>query len=111
MIKLISSAALGLSVMGFLALAAAPAAANGLHSKSGVTIVVKDFGGHGFKQRGFHQDRFDRFDRRSRFGSRVRPNDFARGRFHGRNFDRFDRRSRFGGHRSNGLRKFIFVRR
>jgi hypothetical protein len=111
MFKLISSAALGLSVVSFLALAAGPASANSQHSNFGVSVVVKDFSNHSFTHRGARHDRFDRFDRRSRFGGAAHPSDFARSRFHQQRFNRFDRGHRFGGHRSKLVKKFIFSRR
>ncbi len=107
MIKLFSSAALGLSVIATLALAPAPAAAKSSHSNFGV-VVVKDFGNHGFS----HRDaRHHRFDRRSRFGTVTHPSDFARSRFHTQRFSRFDRSHRFGSHRSKFKKKFFFFGR
>lgn len=106
MIKLISAAALGLSVVSFMALAAGPASANSHHSNFGVTVVVKDFSNHSFSHRGAHHDRFDN---RSRFGRATHPHDFARSRFHQQRFNRGHRFDR--GHRSKLVKKFIFSRR
>jgi len=113
MIKLLTSAALGLSVIATLALAPSTASANSAKSSFGLSIVIKDGHIQSFKQKRFGHVRFgqSRFDRRGRISHRVHPHNFARGQFHKPRFHRADRHSRFGGHRSRRGNTFIFLKR
>ncbi len=100
MMKLFTSAALGLSVIASLALAPSVASANNSQSEFGLSPLANDSQTHSFEQTSFNETRSDR---RDRIGHRVHPHDFARGRFHQPRFNSADLHNRFDGDRSRRL--------
>jgi hypothetical protein len=100
MMKLISSTALGLSVIASLALAPSAASANSDQSEFGLSLATKATQTQSFSQTSFNETRFDR---RDRIGHRVHPHDFTQGRFLQPQFNSADLQNRFDGYRSRRL--------